>query len=150
MGTESKLVKKLRRHDTIGLDTSIFIYHFEGSAYSKLTTDIFKSIEQGTCKAFISTLALAELFVKPFSEKDMKMAAEYDNLFKTWPNLSIVEVSPEIAIDAARMRAEYNIKTPDAIILATTTLSGGTLFITNEQKLKRLDEIEVLILGDYI
>jgi predicted nucleic acid-binding protein len=150
LGTESKLVKKLRQHEKIGLDTSIFIYQFEGSAYSKLTGDIFESIERGICRAFVSTLVLTEVLVRPFSEKDTKMVEVYNNLFKTWPNLSVVEVSPEIAVEAARMRAEHNIKTPDAIILATTTLSGGTLFITNEQKLKRLGEIEVLILGDYI
>jgi predicted nucleic acid-binding protein len=150
LGTESKLVKKLRQHDTIGLDTSIFIYQFEGSVYSKLTTDIFQLIERGTCRAFISTLVLTELFVRPFGEKDAKITEAYDNLFKTWPNVSIVEVSHEIAIEAARIRAQYNIKTPDAILLATTKLSGGTLFITNEQRLRRLDEIEVLVLKEYL
>ncbi len=53
-----------------------------------------------------------------------------------YPNLSIVDVDYKIADIASRLRANYNIKTPDAIILATGISMNVDYFITNDIKLK--------------
>ncbi len=39
---------------------------------------------------------------------------------------------------AARMRALYGLKTPDALQAATAVRSGATAFITNDAGLKRM------------
>ncbi len=66
-------------------------------------------------------------------------------------NLSIVDVDYKIADIASRIRANYNIKTPDAIILATGISMNIDYFITNDTKLKNVcskENIEAIIIED--
>lgn len=53
-------------------------------------------------------------------------------------NLSIIDVDYKIADIASRLRANYNIKTPDAITLATGISMNIDYFITNDTKLKNV------------
>ena len=66
-------------------------------------------------------------------------------------NLSIIDVDYKIADIASRLRANYNIKTPDAIILATGIAMNVDYFITNDIKLKGVcsqENISTLIIED--
>jgi len=50
----------------IGLDTMVFIYHFEeNQLYSPLTFSIFENLEKGNFKGITSILTLLEILVKP-------------------------------------------------------------------------------------
>ena len=53
-----------------------------------------------------------------------------------------------IADTGARLRAKYTIKTPDAILLATAIQAWATGFIGNDNKMKGITELDVLILND--
>ena len=44
---------------------------------------------------------------------------------------------------SAKLRAQYGIKTPDAIQLAIGIENNGSLFITNDKALKKIKEIKV-------
>lgn len=51
---------------TIGIDTSIFIYHFQNHVkYSKLTKGYLASIENGEYKGATSVISLLEALVLP-------------------------------------------------------------------------------------
>ncbi len=66
-------------------------------------------------------------------------------------NLSIIDVDYKIADIASRIRANYNIKTPDAIILATGISMNIDYFITNDTKLKNVcskENKEAIIIED--
>lgn len=66
-------------------------------------------------------------------------------------NLSIIDVDYKIADIASRIRVNYNIKTPDAIILATGISMNIDYFITNDTKLKNVcskENIEAIIIED--
>lgn len=47
------------------------------------------------------------------------------------------------------MRAKYSIRTPDAIQIAVGIIYGATKFLTNDPDLKKISEIEVLVLDDF-
>jgi predicted nucleic acid-binding protein len=68
------------------------------------------------------------------------------NLLTDFPNLTWVPVDLEIAKQAARIRAVYNLKTPDALHAATAFLSGATAFITNDAIFERIQQFETLML----
>lgn len=55
-----------------------------------------------------------------------------------------------IAEKAAEFRAKYSIKTPDAIQVATCIEYNATLFITNDVRLKKVDDVSVLLLSDVL
>lgn len=64
------------------------------------------------------------------------------------PNIDIFDVDINISRQAAELRANYNLKTPDSIQLASGIQKNADIFFTNDKNLKRVDKIEVLTLGE--
>lgn len=65
-------------------------------------------------------------------------------------NFIVYSIDPIIAEKAAELRAQYGIKTPDAIQFAIGIENNGTLFVTNDRDLKKIKGIEVLVLEEYL
>jgi len=133
----------------VALDTMVFIYHFEEHPrFSSITEKIFEKIEKGEVRAFTSYITLVEILVRPYKARDLKAASDYKNLLLTFPNLQFVPVDLEIAETAASLRAEYSVRTPDAIQLATAMSFGTDSYITNDEALKKIKKINVRVLKD--
>ena len=135
----------------IGLDTMIFIYHFEeNQIYSPLTFSIFESLEKGNFNAITSILTLLEILVKPKRENNSILTERYKILLETFPNLRVKTLDENIADVASSLRANYNINTPDAIQVATSLEAQADIFITNDTSLKKITEIKVLLLSEML
>ena len=135
----------------IGLDTMIFIYHFEeNKIYSPLTFSIFESLEKGNFNALTSILTLLEILVKPKREGNLILSERYKILFETFPNLQVKTIDKNIADVASSLRANYNINTPEAIQVATSLEAQADIFITNDASLKKITEIKVLLLSEML
>jgi len=118
----------------VGLDTMIFIYHFEeNQAYSPLTFSIFESLEKGNFKGITSILNLLEILVKPKKENNSLLTERYKLLFETFPNLQVKTLNENIADIASGLRTNYNINTPDAIQMATSPLFPVLYFFPTNQ-----------------
>jgi predicted nucleic acid-binding protein len=61
-------------------------------------------------------------------------------------NLETLPVSPQIAIEAARLRAAYGLKTPDSIQMATAKIGGATSFLSNDSRIATIPGLEVILL----
>ena len=135
----------------IGLDTMVFIYHFEENrVYSPLTFSIFENLEKGNFNGITSILTLLEILVKPKKENNLLLTERYKLLFETFPNLQVKTLNENIADIASSLRANYNINTPDAIQVATSLEVQADVFITNDSSLKKITEIKVLLLSDML
>jgi len=135
----------------VGLDTMVFIYHFEeNQIYSPLTFSIFKSLEEGSFNGITSILTLLEILVKPKKENNSILTERYKILLETFPNLQVKEINENIADIASSLRANYNINTPDAIQVATALDAQADRFITNDTSLKKITEIKVLLLSEML
>ena len=135
----------------VGLDTMVFIYHFEeNQIYSPLTFSIFDSLEKGNFNAVTSILTLLEILVKPKRENNSILTERYKILFETFPNLQMKTLDENIADIASSLRVNYNINTPDAIQVATSLEVQADVFITNDSSLKKITEIKVLLLSDML
>ncbi|MBA7497370.1 hypothetical protein ES704_00098 [subsurface metagenome] len=135
----------------IGLDTMVFIYHFEeNQIYSPLTFSIFESLEKGHFNAITSILTLLEILVKPKRENNLILTERYKILLETFPNLQVKTLDENIADVASSLRANYNINTPEAIQLATSLEAQADIFITNDTSLKKVTEIKVLLLSEML
>ena len=139
---------------TILLDTNCFIYYFEDNeAYADKLESIFENIQAGKNKAYMSVLSLLEILVKPKKENNIFLENRYKLILSNYPNLSIVDVSFGISDIAARLRGEYSVKTPDAIILATGIGMKADYFITNDIRLKKIcekEDIQIVNLNEEI
>ncbi|MEK6813432.1 MAG: PIN domain-containing protein, partial [Nitrospirota bacterium] len=133
-----------------GLDTSLFIYHFEAHpAYVPLTRSILDGVATGARRGIASELVLLELLVKPFRLDREDLADQYEVFLAHFPNLEIRPVGRNVARTAARIRANHGFAAPDAIHLANAVENGATIFVCNDKRLRSVKGIEVLILDDY-
>ncbi len=147
-----ELTGRLGAHQLIGLDSSIFIYHFEANLkYLPLTEVILEGVEQGKYGAVTSTVTIMETTVHPWRAGRSDVAREYEALLAHFPNLELVEATRDIARRAAQLRAKYNIRPADALQAATAIESGATAWVSNDKKLRRIEpEMEVIILEDFV
>lgn len=150
MGVE-RLGASLSRHRRVALDTSIFIYQLEANPkYLPLTDYVFSWLESNGPTAVTSVITMAELLVKPYRESDMEEADKCYALLSTYPNLEWVPPTLQIANLAARTRAIYRLRTPDALQAATAAHANATAMLTNDPIFKRVSDFEVLVLDNFL
>jgi predicted nucleic acid-binding protein len=137
----------LRRHSRIALDTSVFIYQLEGNVpYLPFTDRIFTWLERPDSRAITSTITMTELLVVPYRNADERQVDEFYALLSKYPNLEWISPGLEIADVAARLRALYRLRTPDALQAATAALGGATGFVTSDAVFERVEAFETLVL----
>ena len=128
-----RLEDKIKQYDCIAIDTNSFIYLMERNPiFFNVVRELFSSIESGTVYAVSSILLMTEVLTKPLRERDKVLVNRYMAFIGTFPNLELKEVNNKIALKAAKLRAAYGLKTPDAIFIATAIQEKAKLFVTND------------------
>jgi predicted nucleic acid-binding protein len=145
------IVDTLTTYKVVGIDTSPFIYHFQDEvSYSKITTDLFNAVEKGLISAVTSVVTIMEVLVKPMREADARAAEEYRLLLHTFPNLKLRIIDSDVASRAAGLRARYGIRAPDALQLGASIEEGANAFVTNDERLAKVKDIQVVILESFL
>lgn len=142
------LERFLRRHRRIGLDTSLLIYFVESHpTYHAPARIVFDAIESGRNAGVCATLSLLEVLVEPYRAENDELVNQFYGLLTTYPGITWVDLSTEIADLAARLRAQHRFKTPDSIVLASAIHAGATGLIGNDAQMARAPNIDVLVLS---
>jgi len=150
MGVED-FCRTLRSYQVLGFDTMIFIYHFEDHPlFAPLTEPLFEAIERGDLSAEVSVLLAGEVLAGAKKAADNEMILRYRHIFGEFPNLTLHETDMQVMDKMSDLRVAYDLKTPDAIHVATALLNGAQAFVTNDAGLKRVNELDVLVLEDYV
>jgi len=141
----------LRRHRRIALDTSVFIYQLEANArYLGLTDLVFSWVERPGHEAVTSTITMTELLVPSYRQSDEHRVDTFYGLLSTYPNLQWIAPDLEAADLAAKLRAIYRLRTPDALQAATALRAQATGLITNDPVFARIGEFETAILDRFL
>ena len=112
---------------------------------------IFEFMENKKITATTSTISIIETFVLPEQRGDQFLISEYEKIFLNLPGLTIIPVDWKIGRLTAKLRAQYpKVRIPDAIQLSAALFKGAQLFITNDEQLKQVKEIRVMLLKDYV
>jgi predicted nucleic acid-binding protein len=131
------------------LDTAPLIYFIEGhSAYQPILSRLFDFNDKGNFSFVTSSVTLLEVLVKPLREGQIAIAKQYRDILTTASGIEIFDVTSPIAEQAAKLRAKYNVRTPDSIQLATCIELGAEYFLTNDDKLKVVSEVMVVTVGE--
>jgi predicted nucleic acid-binding protein len=143
--------QQLADHDIIGLDTSVFIYHLEAHPrYLPVTTQLLNGVYAGHRQAVISTAALMELTVHPWRSNRSDVARQYEALLVNFPHLRLVDVTRDVARQAAQLRAGFNLRPADALQVATALVCQATAVITNDKQLSCVEPLlAVMLLDDF-
>ena len=133
------------------MDTSVLIYQLEKHPrYFQLSDAVFVWLERADNSAVTSTLSMTELLVPAHRDGDARRLQDYRGLFSTYPGLVWLPPDLVIADTAAQLRAEYRLKTPDALQAATAIQSRVSTFLTNDLIFQCVKELEVLVLDELL
>ncbi len=130
------------RGSKVGLDTTPLIYFIEENpVYLGTIEPFFEAVDRGEFSVVTSVVTLLEVLVHPFRRGDIQLAHQYRDILLNTDGLTTVSVSHAIAEEAARLRAAHNIRTPDAIQMATALCEGALFFLTNDARLPSLPRL---------
>lgn len=146
----------LEKYNRIYIDSSPFIYFIERiPKYLPVVKQIFSEISYGNIWGLSSYLTLIEVLVTPLKKGATEIASEYKEFMLNSTSIKMIPLDDKVAERAAGLRAKYDgngfkLKTPDAIQIATAILNDADIFLTNDSRLKNVQEIKIIVLGELI
>jgi predicted nucleic acid-binding protein len=136
---------------TIAVDTAPFIYYLEEHpVYLPLLEPFFAAVTDGSVRVITSTVTLLEVLVVPSRDGDENLVRSYRQMLLDTRGIDVHPVSEEVAATAAQLRGDYNVRTPDAIQLATAICGSASHLLTNDKRLPSLPSIRVLLVDDLL
>lgn len=116
------------------MDSSAILAYLDGTeSVSSVAAIVFdRLIGSGRNVAVVSAISVTETLVRPFRAGSASAAGTVEAFLRSFPNLSIVPVTYEIAREAARIRAATALRTPDVVILATATTIRSAIVVAND------------------
>ncbi|MBC8163903.1 MAG: type II toxin-antitoxin system VapC family toxin [Roseiflexaceae bacterium] len=144
-----KLPDALRGIRQIAFDTAPLIYFVERHpVYFDRMLLIMRYVDRGLIAGVASTVALAEVLVQPLRAENTTLAERYETVLAESYSFRLETLTTTAARRAGDLRARYNLRTPDALHVATAIEAGCDAFLTNDAGIKRVSEINVLVLDE--
>lgn len=149
----------LRKYDLIGtmprmnykkvyLDTTIYIYVFDKNpSFIDCCIKLTENLKLHNTLIVGSSLIICELLGNDRLLQNKREYKKIKDSFFNIPNLDIIKMDEKIAEKAAYIKAKYDLKTPDAIHVATAIETKCDAFITNDKGI-RCKEIKILQLSE--
>ena len=136
--------KDLSKFKRVGIDTNFFIYYFQKHPrFGPIVKDALNLFSEHQTILITSFLTLTELLSFKASET---LIARLERDIILLANLQLVEVSNEIAKEAAKITRKFSFNLVDAIQLATAIKNNAEVFITNDKKLQRFKKLQIVLL----
>lgn len=132
------------------IDTAVAIYSVEWNPeYFELLQPLWLKFQAKEVELVSSELILMETLVIPLRNEDGLLINAYEELLLSEP-MQLVTINQSILRQAANLRANTNLKTPDAIHAATALSVNCDLFITNDLGFRNLSNLSVVILSEVL
>jgi predicted nucleic acid-binding protein len=122
------------------LDSVAVIYYIERHPrYFAAAAEWMERVEAGRISAVASALLLAEVLVPAYRAGNSGAARQARAALGRIPNFELLDVSPSIADVAARLRSTHDLRTPDALHVATALDQRADWLVTNDRRLRRVE-----------
>jgi predicted nucleic acid-binding protein len=128
------------------VDTSIVIYTVENHpSYWQLLQPLWSKLRNREVQIFSSELLIMETLTGPLRDNNQQLLQDYERfLFQS--GMVLVPISQNLLKEAAQLRATTNLRTPDAIHVATALDTESTLFLTNDRRIRQIPNLSVIVL----
>ena len=124
------------------VDTAPWIYVLESHPqFADRFVGLFEAAAKGQVLIALSTITLAEVLTGPFKAGQTALAKRYE---KALLQYRVVDVSAPIAALAAQLRAQYRLKLPDALQLATALDIGAAALVTHDRDFSQVSGLDIL------
>ncbi len=122
----------------------------EHPRYIALVDKVFDRVDKGLIKAVTSAVTLAECLVIPYRASDVNLQQAFLDTLTRSRYTSFVVIDQQAGERAAQLRARYNVRLADALQFAVALNSGCDAFLTNDHDLKRVKELRVAVLKEFL
>jgi predicted nucleic acid-binding protein len=130
---------------SVYFDANIFIYLLEHhSDLGEVCLSIVQSAVDKELDGCSGDLVLAELLVKPLKDNNARAVKAVKDLFSKETRIELLPHKRSTFETAALLRANYKIKLPDALHIATAIENHIEVFLTNDREIPSIPEITVL------
>ena len=132
------------------LDASGLIYSVERvEPYRTLLEPMWQAAQNGDLTLVSSPILIVEALVKPLRDGNAEIEMQYRELFEA-NAVRLLAASYPVFEDAASLRAEARLTTPDAIHAATALRADCALFVTNDNDFRRVRDLPFAVLDDLL
>jgi predicted nucleic acid-binding protein len=122
------------------LDSVSIVYYLERNPrYFDAAAEWMERVNAGRLTAVASALLLAEVLVPAYRAGSPAAARKARAALERIPNFQLLEVTAGVSDVAARLRAEHNLRTPDALHVATALNQEVEWVVTNDSRLRRIE-----------
>ncbi|TVR04082.1 MAG: type II toxin-antitoxin system VapC family toxin [Phormidium sp. GEM2.Bin31] len=129
------------------LDTAPIIYFVERNpSFVDRVDSIFERFESEIMPV-VGSVTVAECLVGALQMSLRDLEQAYMAIFGS-DDVLFVENTLTISQEAARVRVQYNLQLPDALQIAAAMGSGCQAFLTNDAQLKRIAELDILLVSE--
>ena len=134
----------------IYLDAAAFIYSVERiEPYRTLLDPVWRHARSGRFSVVSSELVVLETLVKPLRDGNRVLEGFFRSLLDS-NEVRLVPATLSLWEQAAAIRAVTRLKTPDSLHAASAIHAECNLFITNDNDFRRVPELPVVVLKDFI
>jgi predicted nucleic acid-binding protein len=140
---------ELKIGDIVFVDTAPFIYFFERHpVYFPYVEKLVNNVYSQDARIITSIITLIEVTTLPVRMGNQSLVREYRDYLTKSNHIRMLPIDLIIAQQAALIRGQYSIKTPDAIQLATAIVSGANHIVTNDFQWKQLTTQNILTVSE--
>lgn len=133
------------------VDANAVIYHVEKiEPYFTASAPLWTALDVGQQQVATSALTLLEVLVKPLRNGDQALVAVYQDVLLATVGFDSIPIQRAVLEQAAALRANHSLKTPDAIHAASALLVGSSLFVTNDPAFRRVPGLNVAVLSEVV
>lgn len=124
------------------VDTAPIIYVLEAHAkFARRFEPLFAAHGEGRLALAVSTVTIAEVLAGPFTAGEEALARRYRTVLESW---RVVDLTGEVAEQAARLRAKYRLKLPDAVQLASALAVNADAVVTHDRDLGKVRGLRIM------
>ena len=130
------------------LDANLYIYVFEGiETYRTRMAGLLAAIDRQDASVVASELLFTELLPRPMKDGRQDLVERYLELFRSTPRIHLAPVDRQVILRSVQLRADFGLRSMDALHLATALVHDCETFVTNDQRLARVDQPRILTLA---
>ena len=135
--------------EKVFFDTSPFIYLIENHPdFFEKTETFILELATNFASFHTSVLTETEFSIQPIKLGKSELIDDYEQMLVEM-EFKVYDIDIPIAKRAAHLRVKYNLKTVDALQVATALEHKCTILLTNDIPLKRVTEINVVVVSEF-
>jgi len=124
------------------MDSAPIVYFLEANPkFAKLFKPLFERHAAGDLHFAVPTVAIAEVLTGPLQSDNEALAERFRAILESW---QVVDLTANIAVSAARLRASLRLKLADAVQAASAIAINADALITYDRDFSRVPSLRAL------